>query len=893
MELSNFIDKIHQFYSNSHLTLREDFPRIMAEIDSHTPGHIMQLLNLAVNCLEEDEIFCQVGYADTGSIIGALWHNPEAIAYIIDNLSNSEDPEAKLEKLTDDLSSFNLEEQVIYFPQSWAEFSLELRQVAPETRIGVYFNNGICDYRAQLLALLLIKPFLSSRALIIIHNTNYSCIQQAMGDFLISHPQCQLLFDLPTAAENSSTFGNGIGILAWDINQSITYTWSDFADNYCHQPWLQAFSEFNLNFENINKKELVRNLSQEGLALAQSGKFKEAELKYKEILRWDKNQAEVWHNLGLIYYQISAYEAGRDCILQALKLAPFVATYHYNLGLIWEKLSQKEPAIFAYQKAIKLNPNHVDAYNNLGNIYFEDNQIEQAQVIFRECLEKNPDHFGAYFNLILTFNAEGNTQEAIRFATEVCQLFPQEVYPKLKAKLLLPIWYENEEEIIDHRRRFTQGLEQLIEEIKLDTPPQKIKTLQGIERHSNFYLAYQNYNDVELQKKYGQLLTKIMAANYPLWSRQPELKPLGKQEKIKVGYISHFLRDHTVGKLSLGWLKHHHRHQFEVYCYYTDYPLRDKISQGFKIYSDYFRHLPCDLETICQHIINDKLHILVFLELGMEPLIMQIAGLKLAPIQCLTWGHPVTSGLPTIDYFLSSDLMESEQGEQHYSETLVRLPNITFSYAKPELPKAVKNRRQLNVPEGAVIYLSCQSIYKYLPQYDYIFAAIAKFVPQAKFVFIANKKYRTLSQKFNRRLEKAFAKLDLNIADYGIFVPGLSHEHYLSLNFCSDIYLDTLSWSGGNTTLEAIACNLPVVTCPGEFMRTRHSYGILKMLGVEETIAYSEEEYIDIAVRLGLNKQWREDIVEKIKANQHRLYDDLLCVEALEKFYQQVVTNFQ
>lgn len=112
---------------------------------------------------------------------------------------------------------------------------------------------------------------------------------------------------------------------------------------------------------------------------------------------------------------------------------------------------------------------------------------------------------------------------------------------------------------------------------------------------------------------------------------------------------------------------------------------------------------------------------------------------------------------------------------------------------------------------------------------------------------------------------------------------------YLNLNCISDVFLDTLSWSGGNTTLEAIACNLPIVTCPGEFMRGRHSYAILKMLGVIDTIAENEAEYIEIAVKLGLNREWRDSIVERIIQRHSYLYDDKTCIEALDKFYHRVV----
>jgi predicted O-linked N-acetylglucosamine transferase (SPINDLY family) len=276
----------------------------------------------------------------------------------------------------------------------------------------------------------------------------------------------------------------------------------------------------------------------------------------------------------------------------------------------------------------------------------------------------------------------------------------------------------------------------------------------------------------------------------------------------------------------------------------------------------------------------------VFFDLGLEPKITPIAGLRLAPIQCLAWGHPITSGIPTIDYFLSSDLMEPENAEEHYTEILIRLPNISIYYEKPVLPENPKTRSQFQLKESAIVYLSCQFLSKYLPQYDYIFAAIAQQVPEAQFVFLGAHQSKLITEQFTQRLDKAFEQFNLNSQDYCVILPRLSQEDYWSLNLASDIFLDTIDWSGGNTTLEAIASGLPVVTIPGEFMRSRHSFAILTMLGVTETIASNEQEYIDIAVRLGLDKPWRDTIINKIKANHNNLYNDITCVRALESFFQ-------
>ncbi|MDY7024163.1 MAG: hypothetical protein SWJ54_22910, partial [Cyanobacteriota bacterium] len=323
---------------------------------------------------------------------------------------------------------------------------------------------------------------------------------------------------------------------------------------------------------------------------------------------------------------------------------------------------------------------------------------------------------------------------------------------------------------------------------------------------------------------------------------------------------------------------------FEVYCYYTG-NTPDPITQKFRQYSDIFHQIPGSIPAVAQQILADKLHILVYPEIGMDAPTMQLAALRLAPVQCTAWGHPVTTGLPTIDYFLSSQLMEAENAESHYSETLVRLPNIGVAYPKPkDIPTLTKSRSDFNLPEDAVVYFCCQAPFKYLPQYDYILAEIARQVPNSKFLFLRG----TL---LISRLERTFVAVGLNHEKYCIHLSIPERSDYLMLNLLSDVFLDTFTWSGGNTSLEAIACNLPIVTCPGEFMRGRHADSFLKMLGVTDTIAQNEAEYIDIAVKLGLDLTWRENISQRMSQRHDNLFEDQVCVKALEEFYQNVVRN--
>jgi predicted O-linked N-acetylglucosamine transferase (SPINDLY family) len=215
---------------------------------------------------------------------------------------------------------------------------------------------------------------------------------------------------------------------------------------------------------------------------------------------------------------------------------------------------------------------------------------------------------------------------------------------------------------------------------------------------------------------------------------------------------------------------------------------------------------------------------------------------------------------------------------------LILLPNIGVAYPEPYIPPVIKTRSNYGLSDNDIIYLCCQAPFKYLPQYDFILAEIASRVSQAKFVFLRGTVLKP-------RLERAFAAVGLNSEDYCVHLNIPARLDYVMINLLSDVYLDTFTWSGGNTSLEAIACNLPIVTCPGEFMRGRHTDSFLKLLGVTDTIAKNEAEYIDIAVKLGIDKNWRNSISEMMSQNHHYLFDDQACIVGLEAFYKEVVNG--
>jgi predicted O-linked N-acetylglucosamine transferase (SPINDLY family) len=221
-------------------------------------------------------------------------------------------------------------------------------------------------------------------------------------------------------------------------------------------------------------------------------------------------------------------------------------------------------------------------------------------------------------------------------------------------------------------------------------------------------------------------------------------------------------------------------------------------------------------------------------------------------------------------------------------ERLVRLPNLSIHYEPLDVPPVAVSRAELGLRPDATVFWCGQSLYKYLPQYDAMFARIAREVPGCQFAFIRYRRGDDANALFRQRLDRAFAAVGLRAEDHCVVLPRLDQQRFIAATGQADIFLDSLGWSGCNSMLESLAHDLPVVTMGGGLMRGRHGVAILTMMGVTETIAASIDDYVAIASRLGRDAAWRSAVKARIAANKHRVYRDRACIVALEDFLDRV-----
>lgn len=682
---------------------------------------------------------------------------------------------------------------------------------------------------------------------------------------------------------------------------------------------------FQLDPKSVDIQKMYRECEiftyfERGNKLSNKGLFNEAISYYQKVIELDPDFAGAYHNLAKILQQQGYIDEAIQYCQKAIDLNPNFASF-FNLAelLSYKRMFQEaleyyfealqinandewvyfkianilqdtgyiEDSIKYYEKSLQINPHFAFAYNNLGNALRSQKNLDEAMQCYQKASEINPAFIEAKYNIGTTLGEQGRIDEAERIYEKILEDKPDYLLARwAKCMSRLPVIYLDESEIHSARKAYHEELIKLQDAIDLETPEGINSAVEAVGTQQPFFLTCQGLNDRNLQKIYGEMVCKIMAKKYPHYAGYLHMPYCNKATRIRVGIVSSLFHWHSVWKIPLsGWVLNLNK-RFDLYCYHIG-KSKDHITDIARKNCKRFVEDISFFEDLCHIIRNDNLHILLYPEIGMDPLTLKLATLRLAPVQCVTLGHPDTTGLPTIDYYLSSDLMEPPDADEHYTERLIRLPNLSFYYTPFDVPEVEINRKDFKLRHNAVVYLCSHALFTHLPQFDYVYPRIAQEVDNCQFVFISIKPY--LTDKFYTRIAGTFKQNNLNPDEYLVILPTLDQHQYLKLNQLSDIFLDTISWSANNSSFEAVACNLPIVTLPGPLMRQRHSSAILTMMGVTETIASSIEDYIALAIRLGKDTTFRSQISEKMATNKFRVYQDKACIEALEKFIEDLV----
>jgi len=616
-----------------------------------------------------------------------------------------------------------------------------------------------------------------------------------------------------------------------------------------------------------------------GVALTQEGDHRAASEAFARAVAIAPDDAEAHKQLGMSLFERGDIAGAATHAERATALAPQDAEAQLNLGIALTAFGRPGEAVAAYERALALRPDDTEAHLNLGTALREQYRLDEAAAHYRRALELDPSLAAAHYHLGLVAQDCGRRDEAVAAFDRALALRPDYGVARLARCVAdLPILYPDEAEIARCRAALREQLGRL--EAGIERGGGIGELARAIGTSQPFYLAYQQQNDRELRALHGAMMCRIIEAGDPA----PALPARAPGARVRVGIVSGLFRSHVVWKINIrGWASRLDRNKFEVLGYHTG-PIRDAVTDEAAEICGRFIRGPLPREAWREAIAADRLDVLIYPEICMDPVAGWLAPQRLAPVQCATWGHPETSGLATIDYFLSSEAQEPADGQEHYSEKLVRLPNLGIYYEPLEVQKLQVERAEFGLRDGATAFWCPQSLYKYLPQYDFVFPRIAREGGDCQFAFIRFPHGDHVTGLFRKRLDGAFAAFGLSAADHCVFLPPLEQQRFVAASGLCDVFLDSIGWSGCTTTLESLIHDLPIVTLPGALMRGRHTMAMLELMGVTETIAATADDYIAMAVRLARDPEWRRALSNRIGKAKHRLYRDDSCIAALERF---------
>ncbi len=363
----------------------------------------------------------------------------------------------------------------------------------------------------------------------------------------------------------------------------------------------------------------------------------------------------------------------------------------------------------------------------------------------------------------------------------------------------------------------------------------------------------------------------------------PDWRPPSERgQRIRVGFLSEYLFDHTIGKHYQGFIRHLDRNRFEVVVIHGPKSKRDAFRQNLDALADKVITLPSRLKSQQQAVAAEQLDVLFYPDIGMSPSTYFLAYSRLAPVQATSWGHPDTSGLDTMDYYVAAVTNEPEGAEAYYTERLIRLNRLPcFYYQTPPSSIPKLSKAELGLPETGILYGCPQSLFKLHPDFDAVLAAIAEGDPTGHLVLPEGKPSAWI-ELLKARWAKTFPVLLERVA----FLPRMSWERFMAVMAQMDVLLDPLHFGSGNTFYDAMVSGTPVVTWPGRFGRGRNVAAAYRQMGVADApVAQQLADYAPLALALGRDTERRRALrVASLEAAGRELFEDMQAVREFESF---------
>ena len=652
--------------------------------------------------------------------------------------------------------------------------------------------------------------------------------------------------------------------------------------------------------------DLPDALAGRGRARQLIGDAAEAERAYRQCLEREPNQPLARFGLAVLLRE-QGDETGAERLLRAnLAANPGDSGAVRELALLLANRGQQDEALEVIGRGLSANPDSATLLRTHGGMLCLNEDWLPAETSLRRALEREPGNLEALTQLAILLSRTNRADESLRIqeklatehpdvplvwrnlagarfdgndiaaagtALEKCLALEEQPAIRIELAILAPPIPESWEEIHDCRRRALQNLDAL-----LDRPASNSEKLDCL-RMSAFYMNYHGLDDRPVLDKIARAHLKLAPDLYWEAPHVGRASRVDGRERIKIGVLTEYLiSDHSMFRSIAGLLERLDTRRFELVLLYggrADRAAAERLDRaGIRAV-----RIPGELVRAREAIGRERLDILLYAEVGMSRLTYALTLSRLSPVQCVIPGHPITTGVPTMDYFLSVADYEPEDGDDHYSETLIRTAHPPLYGDPPPQPAAV-SRRNIGVAEGAPLFVCGQTLFKIHPEFDRDVAAVLRRDRRARLVMFETK-------AFGDAVRRRLARRVPDIVDQIVWQPRISLPEFLGIVTAADAVLDSPHFNGGTTTLQSFMLGAPVVTRPTRFMRGRVTHGVYRWIGIDTLSADSSEAYADLSWRLVEDPKWRSEIQAALRGASGALCGRSEYVEELERFFEQ------
>jgi predicted O-linked N-acetylglucosamine transferase (SPINDLY family) len=611
-----------------------------------------------------------------------------------------------------------------------------------------------------------------------------------------------------------------------------------------------------------NLAELLRQLGRPG----------EAEAEFRAAVELAPSWAEAVFGLANALKDQGRTADALAAYTQAISLQPRFARALYNRGNMLREQGRVAEAERDYRRALDADPNLTDALVNLGAALGELHRWAEAEDCYRRALTHQPNDLDLGASLAGAVLAQGRTAEAADLLAACEARAADPAVARLRRQTLLPPIPESSTSIAANRAQ----LAEVLERARHNPPSLDPARLHHAGLEPPMALAYHADDPRPLLEAYAALYA-------------PQIEPLELLPAIdgrpRVGVVvthgHEGVYDRCLGRL-VERIAAGGRIHVTLVCSPAGANILRHLRPSF---AGEYLTLPTRVDEAAVRIRDARFDVLHYWEAGTDATNYFLPYFRPARVQCATWGWPVTTGNPRIDWYVSADALEPPDGDAHYTERLARLASLATCYERPPAPPPpadpAARRRAFGVDARTPVYLCVQNLRKFHPDFDGVLAALLARDSRGRVVLVGDEQ-AGITDTLMRRLRRA---LGPDARRIGV-VSRQDRSGYLRLVSSADVLLDTLHYgSGANTVADAVACGTPLVTLPGQFHRGRWAAAVLRQAGLNELVVGSTAEYVEAAVLLANDETHRRRVSDALRAFGTEWFDDPRPAAELEALW--------